>query len=54
MENRSLIDTAKNFLKKAVSLDGGNDNKFKKILKLMTLATELVVGLSSSENAPWS
>ena len=45
VENRSLIDTAKNFLKKAVSLDGGNDNKFKKILKLMTLATELLDSL---------
>ena len=45
VENRSLIDTAKNFLKKAVSLDGGNNNKFKKILKLMTLATELLDSL---------
>ena len=45
MENRSLIDTTRDFLSKAASLDDENDRKFKKVLKLMNMALELLASL---------
>ena len=45
MGNRSLIDTTRAFLTKAASLDDENDRKFKKILKLMNMALELLASL---------